>query len=93
MMKIAVAGRHRPASAATSWTSRASRATRSVAIARSTGVDVITGEGLDEALAGVEVIIDAATGPSPDYESASAFFTTAARNLQAHGERAASGSC
>jgi uncharacterized protein YbjT (DUF2867 family) len=59
-----------------------------VAIARSRGVDVITGEGLDDALAGVEVIVDAATGPSPDEQAATEFFTTAARNLQAAGERA-----
>jgi uncharacterized protein YbjT (DUF2867 family) len=58
-----------------------------VAISRSTGVDVITGEGLVEALAGVECIIDASSGPSPDRDAATAFFTTAARNLQAAGER------
>ncbi len=33
-----------------------------VEIARSLGVDVVTGEGLDEALAGVSVVIDCATG-------------------------------
>ena len=59
-----------------------------VEISRSKGVDVITGEGLAEALAGAEVIIDAATGPSPDYEAASAFFSTEAHNLQAHGKDA-----
>jgi uncharacterized protein YbjT (DUF2867 family) len=59
-----------------------------VAIARSRGVDVITGAGLDDALAGVEVVIDAATGPSPEQQAATEFFTTAARNLQAAGERA-----
>jgi uncharacterized protein YbjT (DUF2867 family) len=53
-----------------------------VPIARSRGVDVITGEGLEEALAGVETVIDAATGPSPDEKEATAFFTTSARNLQ-----------
>ena len=37
-----------------------------VPIARSEGVDVITGEGLAEALDGVDAIVDAATGPSPD---------------------------
>src|SRR3954469_6133743 len=58
-----------------------------VSISRSTGVDVITGEGLEEALAGVETVIDAATGPSPDQEEATRFFTTAARNLQEVGER------
>lgn len=50
-----------------------------VPIARSVGVDVITGEGLD--LTGVDVLVDAATGPSPDQASATEFFTTAARNL------------
>jgi uncharacterized protein YbjT (DUF2867 family) len=59
-----------------------------VAIARSTGVDVVSGEGLDDALAGVETIIDAATGPSPDQESATAFFTASARNLQRAGAAA-----
>ena len=52
-----------------------------VTMARSTGVDVITGAGLAEALEGVEVIVDAATGPSPDEQAATEFFTTAARNL------------
>ena len=59
-----------------------------VPIARSKGVDVISGEGLEEALAGVETIIDLATGPSPDEESATEFFTTAARNLQRAGAEA-----
>jgi putative NADH-flavin reductase len=40
-----------------------------VAIARSFGVDVITGDGLANALAGVECVIDAATGPSPEQGS------------------------
>src|SRR5262245_32297257 len=59
-----------------------------VPIARSKGVDVVSGEGLDEALAGVETIIDAATGPSPDEEEATAFFTASARNLQRAGAAA-----
>ena len=59
-----------------------------VQIARSKGVDVVTGEGLDDALAGVEIIIDAATGPSPDEESATAFFTASARNVQRAGAAA-----
>jgi uncharacterized protein YbjT (DUF2867 family) len=58
-----------------------------VAISRSNGVDVITGDGLAEALAGVECVIDAATGPSPGQDAATGFFTTAARNLQELGER------
>lgn len=59
-----------------------------VPMARACGVDVITGEGLANALTGVECVIDAATGPSPEQEAATAFFTTAARNLQEAGERA-----
>jgi uncharacterized protein YbjT (DUF2867 family) len=59
-----------------------------VAIARSTGVDVVSGEGLEAALAGVETIIDTATGPSPDQEAATEFFTTSAHNLQRAGAEA-----
>lgn len=51
-----------------------------VALSRSGGVDVVTGEGLADALAGVETVIDAATGSSPEREAAAAFFTAAARN-------------
>src|SRR5918997_3232105 len=65
-----------------------SRGYEVVPMSRSLGVDVITGQGLDEALAGVETIIDAATGPSPDQQAATEFFTTSARNLQEAGERA-----
>jgi uncharacterized protein YbjT (DUF2867 family) len=59
-----------------------------VAMSRSGGVDVSTGDGLAEALAGVECAIDVATGPSPEQQAATAFFTTAARNLHEAGERA-----
>jgi uncharacterized protein YbjT (DUF2867 family) len=59
-----------------------------VAISRSSGVDVVTGEGLTEALAGVEAVIDAATGASPDQQAATEFFTAAARNLHQVGEQA-----
>lgn len=58
-----------------------------VTISRSTGVDVITGEGLVEALDGAACIVDAATGPSPEQASATEFFTTAARNLHEAGEK------
>ena len=59
-----------------------------VRIARSEGVDVVTGEGLDEALAEVETIIDTATGPSPDEQEATEFFTASAQNLQRAGAAA-----
>ena len=57
-------------------------------MARATGVDIITGEGLEAALAGAEVIIDAATSPSPEQQTATDFFVTAAHNLQQAGLRA-----
>jgi uncharacterized protein YbjT (DUF2867 family) len=59
-----------------------------VAISRSGGVDVVTGEGLTEALAGVETVIDAATGASPEQQPATEFFTASARNLRQLGEQA-----
>jgi uncharacterized protein YbjT (DUF2867 family) len=59
-----------------------------VRISGSLGVDVITGEGLAEALRGVDSIIDATSGPSPDEKDATEFFTTAARNLHEAGARA-----
>jgi uncharacterized protein YbjT (DUF2867 family) len=59
-----------------------------VPISRSSGVDVITGEGLAEALAGVESVVDAATQPLNDLDAASAFFAASTRNLQEVGEEA-----
>jgi uncharacterized protein YbjT (DUF2867 family) len=56
-----------------------------VPISRDDGVDVITSEGLAAALEGVDLIIDAATGPSPDQTEATEFFTTAVNNLQQAG--------
>jgi uncharacterized protein YbjT (DUF2867 family) len=59
-----------------------------VAISRSAGVDVITGDGLADAMTGADAVIDVATGPSPEQEPATRFFTTAARNLLDAGQRA-----
>jgi len=59
-----------------------------VAISRATGVDIITGSGLAAALDGAEVIVDAATSPSPEEREATEFFVTAAHNLQQAGVRA-----
>ncbi len=59
-----------------------------VPMSRSTGVDVVTGEGLSEALAGVDCIVDAASWPSNEQEPATEFFLAATRNLQEFGERA-----
>jgi uncharacterized protein YbjT (DUF2867 family) len=69
----------------------ASRGHDVVPISRSHGVDIVTGAGLDDALAGVDVVVDAATGPSPEQQAATEFFTTAARNLQETGSRAGVG--
>ena len=59
-----------------------------VAMSRSTGVDVVTGDGVAAALQGVDCIIDTASGPSPDERAATEFFIAATRNLQETGERA-----
>jgi uncharacterized protein YbjT (DUF2867 family) len=59
-----------------------------VAMSRSSGVDVVSGDGLAQALAGVECIIDVASTPSSDQAAATEFFTAAARNLQEAGLRA-----
>src|ERR1700750_640189 len=53
-----------------------------VAISRSNGVDVITGEGLAAALEGVEGVIDTSTGQSAEQGPATEFFLTATRNLE-----------
>lgn len=66
----------------------ASRGYDVVPISRAQGVDIISGNGLAQALAGADAIIDAATGPSPEQQAATEFFTTAARNLQQAGQRA-----
>jgi uncharacterized protein YbjT (DUF2867 family) len=59
-----------------------------VAMSRSSGVDVVTGDGLPEVLAGAECVIDVATGSSPDQVAATEFFTAATRNLHEAGARA-----
>lgn len=59
-----------------------------VSISRSHGVDVVSGEGLEDALAGVDTVVDTATGSSPDQEAATEFFVTAAGNIMQAGERA-----
>jgi uncharacterized protein YbjT (DUF2867 family) len=59
-----------------------------VRISRTDGVDVVTGEGLAEALAGVDTVIDAAAYPSNEQEPATEFFVASARNLQTLGAAA-----
>jgi uncharacterized protein YbjT (DUF2867 family) len=59
-----------------------------VAMSRASGVDVTTRDGLAEALTGVEAVVDAAGGASPDETEATEFFTASARNLHEFGKRA-----
>jgi len=56
-----------------------------VPISRTYGVDIVTGEGLATALAGVDTVIDAAAYPSNEQEPATEFFVASARNLQQMG--------
>ncbi|MEV5497952.1 NAD-dependent epimerase/dehydratase family protein [Nonomuraea fuscirosea] len=59
-----------------------------VPMSRATGVDIITGEGLAEALTEVDVIIDVASWHASDQEAATEFFRTSARNLHEYGQKA-----
>ncbi|HET7520235.1 MAG TPA: NAD(P)H-binding protein [Candidatus Limnocylindria bacterium] len=52
-----------------------------VSSSRSTGVDVLTGAGLADALAGADVLVDVTNSPRLDGASAMAFFSRAAPNL------------
>jgi uncharacterized protein YbjT (DUF2867 family) len=52
-----------------------------VAASPSTGVNTLTGEGLAEALAGAQVVIDVANSPSFEDKPALEFFETSGRNL------------
>ena len=54
-----------------------------VAAAPSSGVNTITGEGLAEALAGAQVVVDVANAPLWDDKAVMEFFETSGRNLLA----------
>ena len=54
-----------------------------IAAAPSTGVNTITGEGLADALAGAQVVVDVANSPSFEDQAAMDFFQTAGKNLTA----------
>jgi uncharacterized protein YbjT (DUF2867 family) len=54
-----------------------------IAAAPNTGVNTITGEGLKEAMAGPQVVIDLANSPSFEDKAVLEFFETAGRNLLA----------
>lgn len=54
-----------------------------IAASPNTGVNTITGEGLAEALAGTDVVIDLANSPSFEDKAVMEFFETSGRNLLA----------
>lgn len=58
-----------------------------IAAAPETGVDLLTGKGLDQALEGADVVINVANSPTFDEKSLD-FFRTSMTNLLAAGERA-----
>ena len=60
-----------------------------LAASRSTGVNTITGEGLEAALAGADVVIDVSNAPSWEDRAVMEFFETAGRNI--HAAEASSG--
>ena len=79
-MKIAVAG---GTGVAGRWTVEALRASghEVIVIARSAGAYLVTGEGLDVALAGVDAVIDATNVASTGKRATSEFFMATARTL------------
>jgi uncharacterized protein YbjT (DUF2867 family) len=59
-----------------------------VAASRSTGVDTLTGEGLDAALAGADAIVDVSNPPVIAGGDSTEFFAPSTRNILAAAERA-----
>ena len=62
-----------------------------VASSRASGVDVLTGAGLDDALAGADALVDATNSPSFAADAVMEFFTTSATNLVDAARRAGVG--
>src|ERR1700712_3302955 len=56
----------------------------------STGVDILTGQGVDEALAGADVVVNLTNSPTFD-EASLAFFQTSMDNLLDAAKRAGAG--
>ncbi|GAB1577768.1 SDR family oxidoreductase [Bordetella petrii] len=61
----------------------ARRGHQAIAAAPSTGVNTLTGAGLDAALVGVDVVVDVANSPSFEDKAVLEFFQTSGRNLLA----------
>ena len=62
-----------------------------IASSRSSGVDVLIGDGLADALAGADALVDVTNSPSFEPGSVMEFFTTAATNLVDAARRAGAG--
>ncbi|MDM4719600.1 NAD(P)H-binding protein [Micromonospora sp. WMMA1363] len=59
-----------------------------VRISRSLGVDLSTGDALEQALVGVDAVVDVTNAPAAGHAETVAYFGTTTRNLLAAGERA-----
>ena len=59
------------------------RGHQAVAASPNTGVNTLTGEGLADALAGAQVVVDVANSPSFEDQAVLDFFETSGRNLLA----------
>jgi len=64
------------------------RGRQAIAASPATGVNTMTGEGLDAALAGVDTVVDVANSPSFEDRAVLEFFQTSGRNLLAAEARA-----
>jgi uncharacterized protein YbjT (DUF2867 family) len=64
------------------------RGHEAVAASPNSGVNTLTGEGLAEALAGADIVVDVANSPSFADDAVMDFFTTSGRNLLAAGAAA-----
>jgi uncharacterized protein YbjT (DUF2867 family) len=52
-----------------------------IAASRASGVDVLTGDGLADAMAGADALVDVSNSPSFEADAVMQFFTTATTNL------------
>ncbi|ARX85899.1 SDR family oxidoreductase [Streptomyces alboflavus] len=86
-MRIAVAGATGSIGALTT-TALEKAGHEVVRISRSLGVDLLTGEGLDAALAGADAVVDTTNCTATDPEETVAFFGTVTRNLLAAEKKA-----
>jgi uncharacterized protein YbjT (DUF2867 family) len=61
---------------------------QAVAASPAFGIDAFTGEGLDKAMAGADVVVDVSNAPAWEDEKVMKFFTTVTRNALKAGRRA-----